>query len=154
MLINKCELPVRKHFNDSRTSIEYSNDIDDIYQNMEGYNRNEKWKILIIFNNNIADVHSNKKLNPIVTDFFIRGRKLNIILLFLLHNHILCTKKYGTKFNTLFHYENSKRTYKNKILNLNLYKKCTAKSHLSLVTDATLASGNPPRFRNNLLERI
>ena len=92
MLINKCELPVRKHFNDSRTSIEYSNDIDDIYQNIEGYNRNEKWKILIIFNNNIADVHSNKKLNPIVTDFFIRGRKLNIILLFLLHN-IFCVPR-------------------------------------------------------------
>ena len=58
--------------------IEYSNDKDNIYKNIEVYNPNKKRKILIIFDDMIADMLSNKKLNPIVTELFIRGRKLNI----------------------------------------------------------------------------
>ena len=52
--------------------------MDDIYKNIEGYNSNKKCKILIVFNNIIADMLSNKELNPIVTELFVRGRKLNI----------------------------------------------------------------------------
>ena len=57
--------------------------MDDIYKNIEGYNPNKKRKILIVFDNMIADMLSNKKLNPIVTELFIRGRKLNISLVFI-----------------------------------------------------------------------
>ena len=52
--------------------------MDDIYKNIEGYNSNKKRKILIVFDNIIADMLSNKELNPIVTELFVRGRKLNI----------------------------------------------------------------------------
>ena len=45
--------------------------MDDIYKNIEGYNPNKKRKILIVFDNMIADMLSNKKLNPIVTELFI-----------------------------------------------------------------------------------
>ena len=50
--------------------------MDDIYKNIEEYNPNKKIKILIVFHNMIVDMPSNKKLNAIVTELFIRGRKL------------------------------------------------------------------------------
>ena len=52
----------------------------DIYENIEEYNPNKKSKILIVFNDMIADMLINKKLNPVITELFIRGRKLNIRL--------------------------------------------------------------------------
>ena len=70
-LVNKGESTGLKYFVDSRAFIEYQNDMDDIYKNIEGYNPNKKRKILIVFDNMIADMLSNKKLNPIVTELFI-----------------------------------------------------------------------------------
>ena len=75
-LINKIKSTVLKHFDDCKGFTEYSNNIHDIYKNVEEYNPNERRKTLIVFHNMIADIHSNKKLNPIVTELFIRGRKL------------------------------------------------------------------------------
>ena len=69
-----------------------SNDIDHIYKNIEEHNPNKKRKILIVFNNKIPDVLSNKTLNQAVTELFIRGRNLNICLL-LLHNFFLLFQK-------------------------------------------------------------
>ena len=66
--------------------------MDDIYKNIEEYNPNKKQKILTVFDDITADTLSHKKLNPIVTELFIRGRKLNICL-FLLHNLILLLQK-------------------------------------------------------------
>ena len=57
--------------------------MDDIYKNIEEYNPNKKCKILIVFDNMIADMLSNKKLNPIVSELFIKGRKLKIFLVFI-----------------------------------------------------------------------
>ena len=57
--------------------------MDDIYKNIEEQNPNKKRKILIFFQDLIADMLSNKKLRLIVTELFIRGRKLNIYLLFI-----------------------------------------------------------------------
>ena len=55
----------------------------DIYKNIEEHNPNKKRKILIVFDDMIADMLSNKKLNPIVTELSIKGRKLNISLVFI-----------------------------------------------------------------------
>ena len=49
--------------------------MNNIYENIDEYNRNKKRKILIIFENVISDMLSNKNLNPIETELFIRGRK-------------------------------------------------------------------------------
>ena len=68
LLINKRESTGLKFLNDSKAFIEHSNDMDDIYKNIEDYNPNKKRKILIIFDDMIADMLSNKKLNPIVTE--------------------------------------------------------------------------------------
>ena len=54
--------------------------MDDIYKNIEEYSLHKKRKILIVFDDMIADKLSNKKFNPIVTELFIKGRKPNISL--------------------------------------------------------------------------
>ena len=72
--------------------MEYSNDMQDVYKNIEDGNPIKKRKVLIIFDDMIADMINNNKLNPIVAELFIRGRKLNISIV-LLHNHILKFRK-------------------------------------------------------------
>ena len=63
-----------------------------IYKNIEDQNPNKKQKILIIFDDMIVDILSNKKLNPIVTELFIRGRKLNISLAFITQSYFAVPK--------------------------------------------------------------
>ena len=77
-LISKREKVGLDHFNDPKAFMEYSNDMQDVYKNIGDHNPDKKRKLLIIFNDMIADVINKKKLNPIVTELFIRGRKLNI----------------------------------------------------------------------------
>ena len=67
-----------KHFNDPKSFVEYSNDMHDVYKNIAEYNIDKENKILIVFDDMIADIIDNKKLHSIVTELFIRGRKLNI----------------------------------------------------------------------------
>ena len=62
--------------------------MNDIYTNIEEYNSNKKRKILIVFDDITVDMLSNKKLNPIVTELFIRGRKLNISLVFITQSYL------------------------------------------------------------------
>ena len=60
----------------------------DVYKSINYYNPDNENKILIVFDDMIADMIQNKKLDSIVTELFIRGKKL-IFLLFLLPNHAL-----------------------------------------------------------------
>ena len=78
--------------NGSKAFIEYSNAMDDIYENIEEYNPSKIRKILTVFDDMIADMLTNRKLNPVVTELFIRGTKINISL-FLLHSFILLFQK-------------------------------------------------------------
>ena len=78
-LISKRESTSSKHLNDSKAFIEYSNNMDDIYKNIEKYNSNKKQEKLIVFDDMIADMLSNKELNKIVTELFIRGTVLLFI---------------------------------------------------------------------------
>ena len=91
-MINKREGVVIDHFNDPKAFVKYSNDMRNIYKNINDYNTDKENKILIVFDDISADMIHNKKLNSIVTELFIRGRKLNI-LLFLLPNCILKFQK-------------------------------------------------------------
>ena len=61
-------------------------------KNIEEYNPSKKRKILIVYDNMIADILSNKKLNPVVTELFIKGRKLNISLVFITKSHFSVPK--------------------------------------------------------------
>ena len=67
-LINKREGTGLKHFNDSKAFIEYSNDMYDVYKNIDEYNIDKERKILIVFDDIIAGMTSNKRLNSIVTE--------------------------------------------------------------------------------------
>ena len=80
-LISKQKSTGSKHFNDFNTFVEYSYDMDDINKNIEEYNPNKKRKILIVFDDMIADMLNNKKTYPIVTELLIRGRKLNMLFI-------------------------------------------------------------------------
>ena len=66
--------------------------MEDIYTNIEEYNPNKNRKILIVFDDIIADMLSNEKLNPIVTKLFIRGRNLNISLVFITQSYFTVPK--------------------------------------------------------------
>ena len=91
-LINKRESLGLKHFNDPKAFIEYSNDMHDVYKNIDNYDLNKENKILIVFDDMIADMINNKKLNSIVTELFIISRKLNISLVFISQSYFKVTK--------------------------------------------------------------
>ena len=64
----------------------------DVYKNIDEYNPDKENKILIVFDDMIADMINNKKLNSIVTELFIRGRKLNISLAFIMQSYFKVPK--------------------------------------------------------------
>ena len=162
LLINKRESTGLKYLNDSKVFIEYSNDMDDIYEKIEEHNSNKKRKILIVFDDMIADMLSNKKLNPIVTESFIRGRKPNISLVFITQSYFAVPKI--IRLNSA-HYFVMKIPIKRELQQIafnhssdtdfqdimNLYKNCKI---IFLVIGTTLASDNSSRFRKNFFERI
>ena len=160
-LINKRESTGLKHFNDPKAFIEYSNDMQDVYKNIDEYNTDKERKILIVFDDMIADMINNKKLNSIVTELFIRGRKLNISLVFITQSYFKVPK--DVRLNTS-HFFIAKISNKRELQQIatnhswdistedfiNIYRECTAEPYSFLVNDATLASDNPLRFRKNL----
>ena len=91
-IINKRESVGINHFNNPKAFIEYSNDMRDVYKSINYYNPNKDNKMLIVFDDMIADMIHNKNLNSIVTELFIRGTKLSISL-FLLRKHTLKLQK-------------------------------------------------------------
>ena len=122
----------------------------------------KKRKILIVFDDMSADMISNNKLNPIVTELFIRGRKLNISIVFITQSCFKVPK--DVKLNSTHFFIMkipNKRELQQIALNhssdidfkdfINIYKKCTAKPYSFLVNDTTLPSDDPLRFRKNLL---
>ena len=160
-LINKRESTRLKHFNDPKAFIEYSNNMQDIYKNIDEYNADNERKILIVFDDMIGDMINNKKLNSIVTKLFIRGRKLNISIVLITQSYLKVPKDVRLNFTNFFIMKiPNKRELQQIALNhssdinskdfIKIYKKYTAEPYSFLVNDATLASDNPLRFRKNL----
>ena len=132
-----------------------------IYKNIEDYNPNKKQKILN--DDMIADMLSNKKLNPIKTELFTRGRKPTISLVFTTQYYSAVLKY--IRLNST-HYFIMKFPNKQELKQLasqnssdidfqdsiSLYEKCTVKPYSFLLTDNTFASDNPSRSRDNLTE--
>ena len=142
--------------------MEYSNDMQDVYKNIEDYNPIKKRKVLIIFDDMITDMINNNKLNPIVTELFIRGRKLNISIVFITQSYFKVPKDLRLSSTHFFIMKiSNKRELRQIALNhssdidfkdfMNIYKKCTKEPYSFLVNDTTLPSDNPLRFRKNLL---
>ena len=72
--------------------MEYSNDMSDVYKDIKSYNPNKKRKVLTVFDDMIADMINNKELSSVVTDLFIRGRKLNISIVFIMQSYFKVPK--------------------------------------------------------------
>ena len=160
-LINKRENTGLKHFNGSKTFLEYSNDMQDVYKNIDEYNVDKECKILIVFDDMIADMINNKKLNSVITKLFIRERKLNISLVFIAQSYFKVSKDFRLNSTHFFIMKiPNKRELQQIALNhssdinskdfIKIYKKYTAEPYSFLVNDATLASDNPLRFTKNI----
>ena len=150
------------HFNDSKAFMEYSNDMQDVYENIEDYNPIKKRKILIVFDDMITDMINNNKLNPIVTELFIRGRKRNISIVFITQSYFKVSQDVRLNSTHFFIMKiPNKRELQQIALNhssdidfkdfMNIYKKCATEPYSFLVNDTTLPSDDPLRFRKNLL---
>ena len=72
--------------------------MQDVYKNIEEYNLGKKRQVSIVFDDMVADMINNKKLNPVVTELFIRGRKLNISIVFITQSYFKVPKE--VRFNT------------------------------------------------------
>ena len=124
-----------KHLNDPKAFTKYSNTIDDIY-NIDDYNLNRKRKFLIIFDDMIADIMTNKRFQAITKELFVRCRKLNKSLVFITQSYSSVPKE--VRLN-LTHYLilkiHNKRQLQNIAINhsadndykdfLKIYRKCT-----------------------------
>ena len=86
-MIKKREDVGIKHYNDPNAFIECSNTMDVVYEDIDGYNTSREKKNLIVFDDMIADIVTNKKFQAIITELFIRYRKLNILLLFITQSY-------------------------------------------------------------------
>ena len=91
-LINKRERVGINRLNDPKAFIEYFNDMHKVYKNIDNYNPDKENQILIVFDDMIADMIKNKELNSRVTELFIRGRKLNISLVFITQSNFKVPK--------------------------------------------------------------
>ena len=132
------------HYDDPKVFMEHSNDMQDVYKN-------------------IADMINNKKLNPIVTELFTRGRKISIYTISITQSYVKVPKDVRLNSTHFFIMKiPNKREPQQIALNhssdinfkdfMKIYKKCTAEPYSFLVNDTDLPSDNTLRFRKNLLE--
>ena len=154
-----------KHLNDSKAFIECSNTMNDVYENIDNYNPNKKRKILIVFDDMIADIMTNKEFQSIIKELFLRCRKLNISLVFITQSYFAVPKNVrlnsthylimkinnGRELQNIATKHSADIDYKNF---MKIYRECTREPYSSLTTDTTLPSSNPLRFRIDLSDTL
>ena len=159
-LIKNCEDTGIKHFNDLNAFIECSNTMDDVYENIDYYNPNRKRKILIVCDDMIADIMTNKTFPPIIKELFIRCIKLNISPVFITQPYLSVPK--DVRLNST-HYlitrVNNKRELQSIATNhssdidykdfMKFYRECTRNLYSFLTIDTTLPGRDPLKFRKN-----
>ena len=164
-LINNRKNAGIKHFNDPKTFIDCSNTMNDVYGNIESINPNRKRKVLIVFDDLIADIMTNKNFQSVIKELFIRCRKINISLVFITQSYFSVPK--DVRLN-LTHYLimkiNNKRELQNIAINhsadigykdfIKIYRECKKEPYNFLTIDATLLSTNTLRFTKNLFDTL
>ena len=162
-LINRREKVGVDHFNDSKAFIEYSNDMQDVYKNIEDYNPGKKHKVLTVFDDMAPYMINNKKLNSVLIELFIRGRKLNISIVFITQSYFKVPKYVRLNSTNFFI---MKIPYKKELQQIALdhssdidfkdfikiYKTCTTEPYSCLVNDTTVQPDDLLMFRKNLLK--
>ena len=164
-LITKRESTGLKHLNDPKVSIEYSNDMQAVYKNIDEYNVDKERKKLIVFDDMIVDMINNTKLNSIVTESFIKSRESTISLVFITQSHFKVPK--DARLNSIHFFIMkipNKRELQEIALNhlsdinfkdfIKIYKECTAEPYSFLVNDTILASDNPFKIQKKSFQHI
>ena len=145
-LINKREQAGIKNLNDPHAFVEYSNDMNDVLENINDYNKNRDKKVLIIFDDMIADIMRSEKFKAIVKELFIRCRKLNISIVFISQSYFRTPK--DARLNST-HYIIMKIGNKKELKSiaeensghldfkdfLKVYNYCTNESYLFMIVD-------------------
>ena len=93
-LIKKREDAGIRNLNDPSAFIEYSNTIDDVYNNIDDYNPRRKRNFLIVFDDIIAEIMTSKRFQAIINELFFRCRKLNISLVFIIQSYFSVPKEF------------------------------------------------------------
>ena len=139
--------------------------MDDVYKNIHNHNPSRKRKILIVFDDMIADIMTNKRFQVIINELFIRSRKLNIALVFIMQSYFPVPK--NVRLNST-HYLimkiNNKRELQNIAINhsgdidyqdfIKIYRECTREPYTFLTIDTILPAISPLRLRKNLFESL
>ena len=139
--------------------------MNDVCANIDNYNPNRKRKILIVFDDMIADIMTNKKFQSIIKELFIRCRKLNISLVFITQSYFSVPK--DVRLNST-HYLIMKINNRKELQNIatdhsadidykdfmKIYRECIKEPYNFLTIHTTLASSNPLRFRKNLFDTL
>ena len=134
--------------------------MNDVFDDINNYNKNRDKKVLIVFDDIIADIMSSKKFKAIIKELFIRCRKLNISIVFMTHSYFRTSK--DARLNST-HYVIMKIQTRKELQNiaqensgdidfkdfLKTYKDYTSEPYSCMVIDTTVPSGNPMRFRKN-----
>ena len=141
--------------------------MDDVYENIHDYNSRRKRKILIIFDDMIADIMTNERFQAIIKELFSRCRKVNISLVFITQSYFSVPKdirlrKILNSIDYLIMKINNKRELQNIAINhsaytdyqdfIKIYRGCTKEPYNFLTIDTTLPASNPLRFRKNLFD--
>ena len=94
-LINKREQAGIKNLNDLHAFIEYSHDTNDVLDDINNYNKNRDKKVLIFFDDMIANIEYNKKFKRIIKELFYRARKINVSIVFITQSYFKALKDAG-----------------------------------------------------------
>ena len=148
LLISKREEAGIKNLINPTAFIEYSNSLDDILNNIEDYDKKRKRKVLIVFDDMISHVMSNKKAQQILKALFIRYRKLNVSLCFLTQSSFSVPKDVRLNCTHYIIFKlNNKRGLQNIVINhsadidyryfVNIYRDCTKELYNLLTIDTT-----------------
>ena len=157
-MIKKRENSGIKNLNHPSGFIEYSDTMDDVYDNIDGYNPKRTRKIVIVSDDMIADIMTNKRFQAKIKELFIRCRKLNMSLVFITHSCFSVPKE--VRLNST-HYLIMKIHNKIELKEiaithsvdidykdfLKIYRICTNEPYSFFTIDTTLRANNPMRFR-------
>ena len=163
-LIRKCEDVGIKILNDSKAFIEYSQCMDDVYNNIDDYNPSRKREMLIVLDDMTADIMTSKTFQAIIKELFTRCRKQNISLAFIAQSYFFVPKevRINSTHYLIMKIHNKKKSY-NKLLLIIQQKliivfledlECTREPYCFLTIDTTLPADDPLRFRKNLLDPL
>ena len=139
--------------------------MDDVYKNIHDYNLSSRRKILIVFDDMIADIMANKKFQALIKELFIRCKKLNISLVFITQSYFSVPK--DVRLNSTYYLImkiNNRKELKDIAINHSadidykdfkkIYRECTREPFNFLTIHTTLPASDPLRFTKNLFESL